>query len=94
LCRRCSTALGSSRQLQIGPGSTLSILVAASLSGLLVGVEPGEAVALAALLALISGVMLVAAQGLADRERRHRDGGPVAGDRTQAGGDAISILSG
>ena len=54
-------ALGSSRHLQIGPGSTLSILVAASLSGLLVGTEPGEAVALAALLALISGAMLVAA---------------------------------
>jgi high affinity sulfate transporter 1 len=54
-------ALGTSRHLQIGPGSTLSILVAASLSGLLVGAEPGEAVALAALLALMSGAMLVAA---------------------------------
>ncbi len=54
-------AFGTSRHLQIGPGSTLSILVAASLSGLLVGTEPGEAIALAALLALISGAMLVAA---------------------------------
>lgn len=54
-------ALGTSRQLQIGPGSTLSILVAASLSGLLVGAEAGAAVGFAALLALISGGLLLAA---------------------------------
>jgi SulP family sulfate permease len=53
--------LGTSRQLQVGPGSTLSILVAASLSGLLVGAEAGAAVGFAALLALISGGLLLAA---------------------------------
>lgn len=54
-------ALGTSRQLQIGPGSTLSILVAASLGGALVAADPGEAVAAAALLALIAGGLLLAA---------------------------------
>jgi SulP family sulfate permease len=52
---------GSSRQLQIGPGSTLSILVAASLGGALVAADPAEAVVTAALLALISGGLLLAA---------------------------------
>ena len=53
-------ALGTSRQLQIGPGSTLSILVAASLGGALVASE-GEAVVAAALLALVAGAILLAA---------------------------------
>ncbi|MGB3097856.1 MAG: sulfate permease [Solirubrobacterales bacterium] len=52
---------GTSRQLQIGPGSTLSILVAASLTGVLVAADPDEAVASAALLALIAGGLLLAA---------------------------------
>lgn len=54
-------AFGTSRQLQIGPGSTLSVLVAASLGGTLIGGRPADAVASAALLALIAGVLLLAA---------------------------------
>ncbi len=53
--------LGTSRQLQIGPGSTLSILVAASLGGALVAADPDQAVVAAALLALIAGGLLLAA---------------------------------
>jgi SulP family sulfate permease len=52
---------GSSRQLQIGPGSTLSILVAAGLGGALVAYDPLEAVASAALLARVAGGVLVVA---------------------------------
>ncbi|MBK5109852.1 MAG: sulfate permease [Thermoleophilia bacterium] len=52
---------GTSRQLQIGPGSTLSILVAASLAGTLVSSNPDEAVVTAALLALGAGSMLLVA---------------------------------
>ena len=53
--------LGTSRQLQIGPGSTLSILVAASLGGALVAADADEAVVAAALLALVAGGLLLAA---------------------------------
>ena len=52
---------GTSRQLQIGPGSTLSILVAASLAGTVVSSDPEEAVVAAALLALGAGAMLLLA---------------------------------
>lgn len=53
--------LGTSRQLQIGPGSTLSILVAASLAGTVVSSDPEEAVVAAAVLALGAGAMLLLA---------------------------------
>ncbi len=52
---------GTSRQLQIGPGSTLSILVAASLAGALSPSDAQDAVVAAALLALIAGALLLAA---------------------------------
>jgi len=54
-------ALGTSRQLQIGPGSTLSILVAASLGGAMVASDPNEAIVAAAVLALVAGGLLLAA---------------------------------
>jgi SulP family sulfate permease len=53
--------LGTSRQLQIGPGSTLSILVAASLGGAMVAADSEEAIVAAAVLALIAGGLLLAA---------------------------------
>ena len=53
--------LGTSRQLQIGPGSTLSILVAASLGGALVAADRDQAIVAAALLALIAGGLLLGA---------------------------------
>ena len=52
---------GTSRQLQIGPGSTLSILVAASLAGALSSPDAEDRVVAAALLALIAGTLLLAA---------------------------------
>lgn len=52
---------GTSRQLSIGPTSALSILVAAGLAGLAIETDPARYATLAALLALLVGVIAIAA---------------------------------
>lgn len=51
--------VGTSRQLQMGPGATLSILVATSLGGLAFASDPDQAAVSAAVMALVAGGLLL-----------------------------------
>src|SRR6478672_3536695 len=65
LCLLAYAVFGPSRILVLGPDSSLGPMIATVVvGGLAVGADPGEAVALASLLGLVVGILLVAA-GLA-----------------------------